>query len=432
MTAQVESSATSAVDAGSPEVTVAATAGPVADRRPSRARRALSSDWARTFALVFAWHAVLTAVAVLFQGALPVDEGYPVRVLGPDATLLSHTFRWDSESFGNIADGGYVDPRAPWLTAFYPVFPLLVWLVQAATFGLLGPLAAGMAVNGVATWLAATALLRIARHFPLRESAAWLVVVAFLTAPAAFFLHAFYSEAVFCALGFWAYLFALRRRWGWMALCLVPLTATRITAALFVGLCALEFFRSREWRPRGLLSWRLLLFPAAFLGFALYALHLWLVKDDALAMMHAYDGVASWAYHVLNPNIVATLSDEVSTSWRALASGHPDGWQLMSHILPLTGLAVLVAASVYVVVALRRDGLPLAGFGLASFVMLTLNSNVVSVHRYLVPCLVIYLAMVLAAERRPALRPVLHGSLYASTLVQGSIYLLFVAGFWAG
>ena len=38
----------------------------------------------------------------------------------------------------------------------------------------------------------------------------------FRSAPAAFFLHSFYSEAVFCALGFWAYLFALRRQWLWM------------------------------------------------------------------------------------------------------------------------------------------------------------------------------------------------------------------------
>ncbi|MBB5957642.1 hypothetical protein FHS29_004237 [Saccharothrix tamanrassetensis] len=399
---------------------------------PSRWRSLLSSDWARTFALVFAWHAVLTAVAVLFQGTLPIGEGYPVKVLGPDATLLSHTYRWDAENFHQITNGGYGDEATPWVPAFYPFFPFCVWLVETVTFGKLGFLAAGMVVNGVASWCAATALLKIARHFLAGERAAWLTVAAFLTAPTAFFLHAFYSEAVFCALGFWAYLFALRRQWVWMGLCLIPLTATRITAVLFVGLCFLEFLRSKDWKPRGLLSWHLLWFPASVLGVVAYGVVLKIVNGDALAMFSAYDTVSTWGYHVADLNIPGTLAAEVSASWDALASGRPSNWQVLSHLLPLVGLVVLLASSVYTFVALRKDGIPLAAFGLASFVMFTLNSNVVSVHRYLLPCLVIYVAMVLAAQRKRALRPVLYGWMYTTSLVQAAVFLFFVAGIWAG
>lgn len=390
------------------------------------------TDWARAFALVLAWHAVLTAVAVLFQGSLPVGEGYPVKVLGPDATLLSHTYRWDAENFHQITNGGYANEATPWVPAFYPFFPFLVWLVETISFGLLGFLAAGMVVNVLATCLAAVALLRIARHFVTGERAPWLVVAAFLTAPTAFFAHAFYSEAVFCALGFWAYLFALRRQWVFMGLTLIPLTATRITAVLFVGLCFLEFYRAKEWKLRGLLSWHLLWFPAAGLGVAAYALVLKIVKGDPLAMFSAYDTVSTWGYHVANPNIPATLWGELKVSLHALAGGRPSNWDLISHILPLFGLAVLVALSVYLFAALKKDGIPLAAFGLASFVMFTLNSNVVSVHRYLLPCVVIYVAMVVAAQRKPALKPALYGWMYASSLVQTGVFLLFVAGIWAG
>ncbi|RKT52998.1 mannosyltransferase family protein [Saccharothrix australiensis] len=411
-------------------ITPTATTAPSAG--PARRRSPLTSDWARAFALVFAWHAVLTAVAVLFQGTLPIGEGYPVKVLGPDATLLSHTYRWDSENFHQIANGGYANEATPWVHAFYPFFPFCVWLLETITFGKLGFLAVGMIVNGIASWCAATALLKIARHFVTGERAAWLTVAAFLTAPTAFFLHGFYSEAVFCALGFWAFLFALRRQWVWMGLCLIPLTATRITAVLFVGLCFLEFFRSRDWKLRGLLSWHLLWFPAAGLGVVAYAVVLQVVTGDPLAMFHAYDTVSTWGYHVTNFNIPGTLATEVSASWEALASGRPNNWQVLSHLLPLVGLVVLLASSVYVFVALRKDGIPLAAFGLASFVMFTLNSNVVSVHRYLLPCLVIYVAMVLAAQRRRALRPVLYGWLYTTTLVQAAVFLFFVAGIWAG
>jgi hypothetical protein len=89
-----------------------------------------------------------------------------------------------------------------------------------------------------------------------------------LTAPTAFFLHSFYSEAVFCALGFWTYLFALRRQLAWMGLRLIPMTASRVAAVLFVGLCFLEFPRSKEWQLPAALSWLVLWFPAAFAGLA--------------------------------------------------------------------------------------------------------------------------------------------------------------------
>ncbi|WP_026425269.1 hypothetical protein [Actinokineospora inagensis] len=399
---------------------------------PSRLRAVLASDWVGTLLVVFAWHAVLIAVAVLFQGSMPVGEGYPVKILGADPSLLSHTFRWDSENYLNITHGAYNDPATPWTPAFYPFFPFCLWLVQTVTFGKVGFLAAGMFVNFVASWLAAWALLRIARHFVAGEQAAWLVVAAFLTAPTAFFMHAFYTEAVFCALGFWAYSFALRRQWVLMGLVLMPLTATRITAVLFIGLCFLEFWRAKDWRLRGLLSWHLLWFPAAFAGFAAYAVLLKIMTGDALGMFHAYDTVKTWAYHVANPNFVGTFGKEVSISWDALLTGKPNTWQLLSHLLPVVGLVVLFASSVYTFVALRKDGIPLALFGLASFVMFTFNSNVVSVHRYLLPCVVIYVAMVLASQRHRPLRPALQIWMYATTLVQAAIYLLFVAGNWAG
>ncbi|GLW93197.1 hypothetical protein [Actinokineospora globicatena] len=402
------------------------------ERAPSRLRAFAASDWARTLVIVLAWHAVLTAVAILFQGTIPLSEGYPTRLLGPEPSLLSHTTRWDGEAYYMILHGAYSDPATAWSPAFYPFFPFCVWLVQTITFGKVGFLAAGMLVNLVASWLAVTALLKIARHFLAGERGAWLVVAAYLTAPTAFFLHVFYTEAVFCALGFWAFLFALRRQWVWMGLVLMPLTATRITAVLFVGLCFLEFWRSRDWRLRGLLSWHLLWFPASLAGFAAYTVLLKIMTGDPLAMFHAYEHAKSWAYHVTNPNFVGTFLTEVGISWDALATRMPTNWQLLSHVLPVVGLVVLAACSVYLFVALRKDGLPLALFGLASFAMFTFNSNVVSVHRYLLPCVVIYIALVLAAQRHRVLRPALHIYLYATTVVQAMIYLLFVAGYWAG
>lgn len=399
---------------------------------PSRWRRALTGEWARTFATVFAWHVVLSAIAILFQGSYPTYPGNPVQVLGPDTTLLSHTYRWDSGHFNGILNGDYTDPATPWTPAFYPFFPVCVWLVQTITFGQLGFLAAGFVVNFIASWFAVTALLKITRHFTSSTWAPWLAVGAFLSAPTAFFMHSFYSEAVFCAFGFWAYLFALRQRWVWMGLCLIPMTATRITAALFVGLCLLEFFRSKQWKLRGLLSWHLLWFPGAYLGLAAFAVYLKIALNQPFAMFSAYDTAPAWRYHVLNVNIFDTIGTELEISAKAILNPPVDNWTLISHVIPMIGLTVLLLASVYLWHRLRAQAIPLALFGIASIVMFTLNSNVVSVHRYLLPCIVIYVAMAVAAERSTRLKPVMYGLMFAHALTQAFIFSLFVSGNWSG
>ncbi|MEV7092339.1 hypothetical protein AB0M80_05805 [Amycolatopsis sp. NPDC051045] len=392
----------------------------------------VNGDYARVFAVVLAWHVVLIAVAYLFAPSSPVSEGIPKTGIGSTMSLLAHTYRWDAGNYGEIAMHAYTGSYAP-TRAFYPVFPILVWLVQTVSFGTLGLLAAGFLVNLAATWLAAVALLKIGRHFFAGERAPWLVVAAFLTAPAAFFLHSFYSEAVFCALGFWAYLFALRRQWLWMGLTLIPLTASRVTAAVFVGLCFLEFWRSKDWKLRGLLSWHLLWFPAAFLGLGAVLVYMKIQTGDAFASFNALKGVKTWSYHHFDPNILGTLWGEAKITGHALLGDtRLDAWTLMSHVLPMIGLALLFVSSVYVLVALRSKGVPLALFGFASIVMLTMNSNVVSVHRYLLPCLVMYVALVLFGERRPQLRGAVHVVLYANALVCGAIYIRFITGFWAG
>jgi hypothetical protein len=408
---------------------------PADDSSPgSRWQRVLASDWTKTFAMAAAFHVVLTAIAVLFQNALPsYQPGNPTNILGNDLTLLSHTFRWDSQHFSGILQGQYTDPATPWKAAFYPLFPATVGLVQAITFGKLGVLAAGFLVNFVASWLAATALLKITRHFVSSTWAPWLAVTAFLTAPTAYFLHAFYSEAIFCALGFWAYRFALRRQWVWMGLCLIPITATRITSVLFIGLCLLEFFRAKEWKLRGLLTWNLLWFPAGFLGFAGYALYLKLATGDALGMFHAYAYGEQWPYHKSNPNFPLTIARELKTSASAFFNSPGAGWEpMVNHLIPMTALAVLLIASGYVFYIHRSAGIPLAAFGVVSIVMFTLNSNLVSVHRYVLPCLVIYIAMATAAERSARLKPVMYGLMFTHAAVLMFLYSLFLSGVWSG
>ncbi|MCP2169219.1 DUF2079 domain-containing protein [Goodfellowiella coeruleoviolacea] len=400
-------------------------ASPAAPRRSWR-----NGDFSRMFAVVLGWQLALTVLGTTLELVMLPRRGADQPPPLPHS-LLTHTYFWDGHWFHGILTGEYA--TNPAMAAFYPLFPFTVWLTQQITFNQLGFLAAGLLVNTVATWLGATALLKIARHFVTGERAAWLVVMAFLAAPTAMFLHAFYSEATFIALGFWAYLFALRRQWLWMGLCLMPLTASRITAVLFVGLCFLEFWRSRNWRLRGLVSWPILWFPASIAGFLAYALYLRVITGDALGMTKAYDANPAWGYHVFNLNIFETLGKQLARFGRILTGQEQlIDMGLVDVILPMVGLALLLLASGYLMVALRGAGVPLGVFGVLSFVMFTLNSNTVSVHRYLLPCLVLYVALVVATQRIRALRGAYWGVLYVSVMLQSVLLVLAVGGYWTG
>jgi hypothetical protein len=394
-------------------------------------RRRLGGDLVRAFGVAAGWQLLLTLVGALFERSLGIFQVGPWSPPQP-FNLLTHTYRWDSAWYAAILHNGYaLVAQAP---AFYPVFSALTWLVETISFGAMDFIVAGFFVNLIATWLAVLTLVKIARHFVRGERAAWLVVAALLTSTCAFFMHVLYTEATFLCLGLAAYLFALRRRWWLMGLALVPLTATRLPALLFVALCFLEYCRSKRWTIREILGdWSLLWFPVGLLGFVGYAAALRVLTGNALAMFAAYQVNQDWSGKGFAPDIFPTLGHEITLDWDALTGRLPlDHLFLVDHLLPMGALIALVTASIYVLVALRGDGVPLGGFGLLAFWMYTAQGSLVSAHRYVLPCLVIYLALALAAQRHRAFRPVMVGFLYAGGLSQGVLYLMFVSGVWAG
>jgi hypothetical protein len=105
---------------------------------------------------------------------------------------------------------------------------------------------------------------------------------------------------------------------------------------------------------------------------------------------------------------------------------------VVDGVLPLVALALLLGSSVYLLVVLRGDGVPLAVFGLAAFAMFTLNSNLIAAHRYVLPCVSLYLAAEVLVARRPGSRRVVQGLTYPGALLQGALLTLFVSNLWAG
>ena len=376
--------------------------------------------------MVIAWHLALTCFGFVTELIVKPSTG----TIPEEITATSHTRRWDSGWYDTITKQFY--NSGPGHEVFYPLFPLTVRAVQAVSFDKLSVTGAGLMVNVLATFFAAYALLLITNHHLKDQRIAWLATFSFLAFPTAFFMHAFYTEALFCALGFWAYLFALRRKWAYMGMCLALLTATRITSVLFVGLCAAEYLRACGWNLRKIRT-SILWFLLAPLGFIMYGLYLLQVKGNFFAMLSAYDTVTDWAYQQFNPNFIYTFLRAVKGSLLVLTNQRPlDNFHFANVLLPTLALTLLFVSSLYALFKIRSWGLPLGLFGLTSFVFFTLNNNVVSSHRYALPCIVIYLSVAHAVRNSKLLRnAVLVG---VGILAMGQVLLqtLFISGYFVG
>lgn len=391
-------------------------------------KQILRTDAAKLLGIAIIWQIAMTVLGLFIERGLPAlvnPQAHP-EASGSFTGPLAHTMRWDALWYYNIVNGSYKsDPHA---AVFYPLFPLFVWLLHTLSFHVLSIVTSGLVVNTLALWVALLSLFKISLVlFKNNRTLGWCTLAAFLTFPSAFFLHDFYTEAVFCAVSFSAYYFALTRRWWIMGILLAAATATRITSVLVVGLCFLEFARCYDWNIRKILNWNILWFCLAPLGIIFFSLFLFAVHGDALAMFHGYD---LWSYQKFNPNIFKTLHDSLT-----IAIHRPPEFTkeaiVVNFLLPLLCLLILFVASVFLIWA-GEWGIPLGVMGLLSIVMFTLNSNLISVHRYVLPCVMVYLAMTELLRRYRKAIPLFATAIWGGTILQTLLYVLYIGKFFAG
>lgn len=371
------------------------------------------------------WQLLMTVLGIVLE--------YRFTDLDPNSlTPLSHMLHWDGGWYYTIiAENGYSNnPSAP---VFYPLFPLAVSALQTLSVHLLSLTAATLVVNTAALWLAIVALVRITEHFNAGRYK-WLVVALFLASPVALFLHFVYAEALFCALAFWAYLFALRRQWWYMAIALSLLLLVKIPALLVIALCGLEFMRTYSWSPKKMFNryaWSFAIVPLGFMAYGWYLHH---IRHDFFAMFHGYDLTTDWAYHVFNPNFLIPIINAAKTVVLAATGQAADypGFVFIGALLPLAALTALAVTSLYAILAIKGKGVPLGIAGLLAIPFFTINSNVISVHRYVLPFVALYLVPVLCIQKYPRWRPLMFVAIAFGLLVQTILYIFFVSGRFAG
>jgi hypothetical protein len=336
--------------------------------------------------------------------------------------------RWDWIRYQGIAAHGYsLRARHGANIAFFPGYPLIL---RAAQTVLRSWLYTGLIISFVAGAVAAVALARIIAleaetafgAGPDGESKTRTAVregiLLWTFAPAAFFLAAGYTEAVFLAFALPAWLAARRGRWLLSGLLLAGATAIRVNGLFEFAAIALLFVLTVK--PRGIRAWLkgspLLIALVPFVAFMAYLHSLtgsWSAWHDA--------EVNGWNRHLTDP-----LHALVYT-WRYAFGGKIlpayNAWEYQLELLAMTvGAALLLWL-------LWCKRWPEAVYVGASVVTLGTSHVYLSVPRELLIFWPLWAILGVWTVQRPWIRTLY---LCISVPMMFTVSYLFLMGLWAG
>lgn len=179
-------------------------------------------------------------ILILLYSSHPFEFTKTVHYLGVHGLLNVFT-SYDSQWYLAIAQHGYY---AIFLTAFFPLYPLLIYLGH---FVFHSYALSGVAISWIANLWTGFVLVKIVRlkSYPLSEKKLlWL----FYLSPIAVFMSSVYSESLFLLVTLWGWYLIQRKQW-WLAGIVTGLAIwTRNFGVVFGVIGMLEVFLiSREW-----------------------------------------------------------------------------------------------------------------------------------------------------------------------------------------
>lgn len=311
---------------------------------------------------------------------------------GPSFGLIGVWQRWDACWYGKIATYGYEPGTTS--AGFWPMYPLLTGMV-AQLLGMDVALA-GLFVTSAA-YIVAMAALYLLVEGDFGRAVARRTVVYLSVFPAALFLFAPFSEALFLALAVLAILGARRHQWSLAGIAVLAASLTRTQGLFLVLSLGWEAIRvSRAWWAQPKDARRsaagVLLPPAAatllpfvgFVGFSLYA-----KLTTGITPIDVQD---TWG------------GNEIHMPWEVVAAS----WQwAVEHHDPLqfVNLATLVLFAGVGLAAIRRLPLAYSLYALPQIALLAtriLPTPLTSTTRYLLVIFPVFVALALGVRGRRA------------------------------
>ena len=251
----------------------------------------------------YVWTRLVLWIAVAFAYLL-----FGSHVLSPRADggwLLDLWVRADGGWYLKIVQDGYA--AGDQSTAFFPLYPLLVWLVSGVLGG--SDVLAGIVVTAGAGAAGFVLLHRLAREL-LGEEQARRAVFLLAIYPATLFLGAVYSESLYLALSVAAFLLARRQRWVGTGVVTGLAMLTRTAGIALVPALVLLAWRSASQR-RALVG-----LAAAPVVAAAWPLYLWIEFGHSLQFLTAQR--EGWGRDISPAGPFAGLWHAGDATWAAL------------------------------------------------------------------------------------------------------------------
>ncbi|NHC47372.1 mannosyltransferase family protein [Motilibacter aurantiacus] len=363
------------------------------------------------------WVWVATRLGTFLLGWVAVYHFVENEPLG---SYVRRWAQWDWHHFEYIARNGYDSRFDPNIEAFFPGLPLVLRAVHAV--GVDGALA-GLLVSLVAGAFASVALAQLGELDGPRGTGERAVLLLTLS-PAAVFLAAGYTEALFLGFALPAWLCARRGQWWAAGLLGAAASTTRVTGLFLAAALVVQFVTDRPRRDWGQAPALVLPFLPV-LGYMAYLRNLrgpctptsdevcgWLAWQRA--QERGWGRSFEWPWTVFSNTWDAAFGQSQAIAFR------------MDFRLELLAMAVGVALTVYLLV--RREWGEATYVGL-SVVALGTSTWYFSTPRASLLWFPLWIALARATVRRPKLL-VLYLAAVAPLAAHWTI--LFVDGRWAG
>jgi Gpi18-like mannosyltransferase len=334
---------------------------------------------------------------------------------------LLHTFKYDADWYNAIATNGYTfNKSAP---AFYPLFPALIALVSYITK--LSAITSAFVVNMVAGYFAFYYLYKLAMDYFKKSKPSFTALLLFAFFPTAYFMHAMYGEALFCAIAFAALFYARQEKWLIANIFVAFGTATRLPGLITAAAVGMEYLASikYDWRKINKSIFTFLLAP---LGFIMYALHLRATIGDLLGMFNAYN-YGEWSYQKINFNIPATVKAELLLFWDMITNNKSGVQaQFFDELTSFGSWLLLLIGTIWGVI--RKIPIGYLVFMVGNLILLGSHSTFTSTSRYVLGMFPLYILLAEWLDKRDPWVAQLF--IAASANVMTLMFVLFANGIW--
>lgn len=229
---------------------------------------------------------------------------------GRPLSLTAWAGDWDGGWYQSVVNGGYFAgiPTQQENLAFFPLYPLLVWLVSKITQ--LPVVWTGMLVSSISFGAALVVVYKFVAERWNRQTARWTIFLLAFN-PFSFYFGMMYTEALFLLLAAGTLWYVYKKNW-WLAALMAGLASGTRSVGIALGVYVLASWLWHikvGWQAKGpstrVFQSILPLMLLSFSGLILFSLYLWQHTGDPIAYSHIQD---FWPGRGGLTNIIAELT----------------------------------------------------------------------------------------------------------------------------